>query len=120
MRRFCHSGKRRPARSTMTALTTGNSIKVKADFHSTWSRGKLSVFGFQVVLGGVEFLYQVGKYVTGDGREQRAAVRLAVARPTLSTVIGCVEKLKGESWAQFRDQHGDSGRDVPVYVRGKH
>ena len=73
-----------------------------------------------MVLGGVEFLYQVGKYVTGDGREQRAAVRLAVARPNLSTVIGCVEKLKGESWAQFRDQHGDSGRDVVLYLGRKH
>ena len=70
----------------------------------------------QVVLGGAEFLARLRQHVTGDAREQRGARRLAMARPTLAEVIGWVERVKGESWADFRDRHGDSGRDLVLYL----
>ena len=70
----------------------------------------------QVVLGGGEFLEKLRQYVKGDAREQRGVVRLAVVRPTLKEAIASVEKIKGESWKEFRDRHGDSGRDLVLYL----
>ena len=35
---------------------------------------------------------------------------------TLSEVIASVEKVKGERWVEFRDRHGDSGRDLVLYL----
>jgi hypothetical protein len=31
-------------------------------------------------------------------------------------VIGAVERVKGRRWAEFRDQYGDSGRDLTLYL----
>ena len=70
----------------------------------------------QVVLGGEEFLETLRRQVKGDPWEQRAARRLASARPGLEQVIRCLEKLKGEQWTEFRDRHGDSGRDLVLYL----
>jgi putative transposase len=70
----------------------------------------------QVVLGSAEFLAGVRKHASGDKREQRASGRLAVARPGFEEVIECVEKVKGERWEEFRDRHGDHGRDLALYL----
>ena len=70
----------------------------------------------QVVLGGERFVERVRSQVAGDEREQRGARRLAGRRPGLETVIGCVERVWGEKWGEFRDRHGDSGRDLVLYV----
>lgn len=70
----------------------------------------------QVVLGGEQFLEELRKHVSGDAREQGAARRLATARPTVAEVIRGVERVKGERWAEFRDRHGDSGRDLVLYL----
>jgi putative transposase len=70
----------------------------------------------QVVLGGAAFLEKLKAHIRGDGREQGAARRLAAARPSIGQVIGAVEKLKGESWTEFRDRHGDEGRDLALYL----
>jgi REP element-mobilizing transposase RayT len=80
-------------------------------FKSPWEELKE-----QVVLGGAEFMRQIRSPVSGDEREQRRAKRLAVERPGLEAVIGCVEKIKGEKWETFRDRHGDSGRDMVLYL----
>jgi putative transposase len=70
----------------------------------------------QVVLGGKGFLAKLRRHVSGDAREQRGVARLASARPEFSQVIAAMEKLKGKSWLEFRDRHGDGGRDLALYV----
>jgi hypothetical protein len=69
----------------------------------------------QVVLGGVEFLKQMreGKSPT---RQEKAVARMAGKRPEFASVIAVVEKVKGERWADFRDRHGDAGRDLALYL----
>jgi REP element-mobilizing transposase RayT len=73
----------------------------------------------QVVLGGVEFLAGLKEQLTGDEREQRAARRLRESRPDVRGVIRCVEGMKGQKWEQFRDRHGDTGRDLVLYLGRK-
>jgi hypothetical protein len=34
-------------------------------------------------------------------------------------VIEAVEQAKGEQWAEFRDRHGDWGRDLVLYLGRK-
>src|SRR5881394_3727645 len=78
--------------------------------------GPWEVLQEQVVLGGAEFLAGLRKHVRGDAQEQRAARRLAEARPRLEAVIAAVERVKGEKWDEFRDRHGDRGRDMVLYL----
>ena len=70
----------------------------------------------QVVLGGATFLAGLRKYVGGDEQEQRGARRLLVERPPFEAVIAAVEKVKRRKWADFRDQYGDTGRDMALYL----
>jgi hypothetical protein len=52
----------------------------------------------------------------GDGQEQRGARRLMAERPAFAAVIAAVEQVKGRQWAEFRDQYGDTGRDMALYL----
>ena len=70
----------------------------------------------QVVLGGSEFLKELKKHLVGDEQEQRGARRLMAERPTLKEVVAAVEEVKGRRWAEFRDEYGDSGRDLVLYL----
>ena len=70
----------------------------------------------QVLLGGAQFLEKLRKDVRGEAKEQGAARRLAAVRPTVAEVIASVERVKKLSWAEFRDRHGDSGRDLVLYL----
>ena len=70
----------------------------------------------QVVLGGEQFLQTLRAHVTGNAREQRGAKRLAQARPKLEEVIANLEQIRGQPWTEFRDRHGDNGRDLVLYV----
>ncbi len=70
----------------------------------------------QVVLGGAEFLAGLRKKIHGDAQEQRGARRLIEVRPGLESVIAAVEQVKGEKWDEFRDRHGDRGRDSGLYL----
>jgi REP element-mobilizing transposase RayT len=70
----------------------------------------------QVVLGGENFLKTLRLHIRGNRREQGAAERLAVPRPTLAQVVSSLEELRGEKWSQFRDRYGDTGRDLVLYV----
>ena len=67
------------------------------------------------VLGGSAFVEWVQQYLRGDPREQQGLRELR-RRPELATVIGVVERLKGQKWAEFRDRSGDWGRDLVLYV----
>jgi putative transposase len=70
----------------------------------------------QVVLGGADFLRGLKKHIIGDGQEQRGARRLVAERPALAAVIAAVEQVKGRKWAEFRDEYGDTGRDMALYL----
>jgi hypothetical protein len=41
-------------------------------------------------------------------------------RPEFDTVVGVVEHLKEERWEQFRNRHGDWGRDMVLYLARHH
>jgi putative transposase len=75
----------------------------------------------QLVLGGKEFLSEVKQALGAgaDGQEQRGARRLLTERPSLEAVIAAVECVKGEGWPEFRDRHGDRGRDLVLYLGRK-
>ena len=70
----------------------------------------------QVVLGSAEFLNALRKHVRGDEQEQRGARRLVEKRLGLKAVIAAVEQVKREKWDEFRDRHGDRGRDMVLYL----
>lgn len=70
----------------------------------------------RVVLGSREFLVGLREQLAGDDREQRQARRLREERPALARVIQTVEEVKGRKWGEFRDQHGDPGRDLVLYL----
>lgn len=70
----------------------------------------------QVVLGGEGFLARLREQVQGNEREQGAVRRLGARRLPLEEVIRQVEAVKKEQWAAFRDRHGDSGRDLVLYL----
>ena len=69
----------------------------------------------QVVLGDQELLQVVRQAMQVDPREQPAARGLE-ERPGVGEVIAAMEKIKGEKWEDFRDRHGDWGRDVVLYL----
>lgn len=70
----------------------------------------------QAVLGGVQFLARLRESIKGDKQEQRGASRLIENRPPFAEIVALVEKAKGRKWNQFRDEHGDSGRDMALYL----
>ena len=37
-------------------------------------------------------------------------------RPPFAAVIAAVEQVKGRRWADFRDEYGDTGRDLALYL----
>ena len=68
-----------------------------------------------MVLGTAEFMEQARRVATGDEREQPGLKALRV-RITFEDVVKAVEKEKRETWEQFRDRHGDWGRDMVLVV----
>jgi REP element-mobilizing transposase RayT len=72
----------------------------------------------QVILGGREFVRGLRGKLTGNAREQ-PGLRKLTRRPKLEDVIQVVERLKGQKWEQFRDQYGDTGRDLVLWFGRK-
>jgi len=68
------------------------------------------------ILGSERFVQQMRDKVTGDAQEQRAAKRLQRERLPWRELLAAVEELKAERWEQFKDRHGDSGRDMLLYL----
>jgi hypothetical protein len=54
--------------------------------------------------------------VSGNEPEQRGARRLLAERPPFAAVIAALENVKGRKWADFRDQYGDTERDLALYL----
>ena len=68
-----------------------------------------------VILGSEAFARELRARLHPDMREQPAARQLS--RPaSWAQIVKAVELVKGEPWAQFRDRHGDWGRDVALWV----
>ena len=65
----------------------------------------------QVVLGSEKFIRAL-LTPAGGGADHERVRRLNENRPDISTVIQCVERVKNEKWEDFRDRHGDPGRDL--------
>jgi len=68
-----------------------------------------------IVLGGDHFVRRIRERLRGNPREQ-PQLRDLQARPKLEDVIAAVEGLKGRAWKEFRDEHGDWGRDLALYA----
>lgn len=67
----------------------------------------------QGVLGGRQFLRQVrGAASAASGRQQPAEAE----RPDWARVVACVQEIKGEKWEVFCNRHGDSGRELALYL----
>jgi len=74
----------------------------------------------QVVLGGPEFVKKLRSRKAETPREDKLVQRLAGARPGFTSVVAAVERVKGERWVNFRERHGDTGRDLAIYLGRKH
>ena len=61
-------------------------------------------------------MQQVSDRLTGDRQEQRAASRLKRDRLDWRSLIAAMERAKGQRWERFRERHGDSGRDMLLYM----
>jgi len=69
-----------------------------------------------LALGGRAFVDRVRRRLQRvNAREQPMARRLQ-ARADWAGIVRAVERAKGESWDEFRDRHGDWGRDVALYL----
>ena len=71
-----------------------------------------------VVLGGTAFVGRLRARLQGNDKEQSGLRRLK-GHPTWEQAVRVVERLKGEKWESFRDRHGDSGRDLALYLGRK-
>lgn len=67
-----------------------------------------------LALGGESFVEGVRKHMR-VGREAPGKRRLRQQR-TFEEVVRVVERLTGETWAFFRDRHGDPRRDLVLWV----
>jgi REP element-mobilizing transposase RayT len=72
-----------------------------------------------LLLGGKEFVARLRRVANGNVQQQ-PALRALQRRASLADVVRSVERLKGEPWAQFRDQHGDWGRDLVFWLGRQH
>jgi hypothetical protein len=64
----------------------------------------------QVILGSEKFISGLRDQFAG--RDHERIGRLNETRPDLSAVIQCVERVKNQKWEDFRNRHGDAGRDM--------
>jgi len=69
----------------------------------------------QVLLGSAEFVARLRKMAGGNLKEQ-PALRHLRARPQWADIRAAIEQVRGESWEDFRDRHGDWGRDAALYL----
>lgn len=67
----------------------------------------------QIVLGGVNFVREIKKAARTNARVKARWARESL---TLPDVIHAVESVRGAPWKEFRNKHGDRGRDLVLYL----
>ena len=72
-----------------------------------------------VAVGSDAFLQRLRGVVQGNRNEQKALRAWKRLLP-FARVIAVVAQEKGEFWEQFRDRHGDWGRDVALWLGRRH
>ncbi|MBZ5536045.1 MAG: transposase [Acidobacteriia bacterium] len=72
----------------------------------------------QVLLGTQAFVEHMREGLRGDRREQ-PGVRMLEGGASWEQIVAAVEEVKQESWSQFRDRHGDWGRDLALWLAWK-
>ena len=70
----------------------------------------------RVFLGGEEFVAKLLKGAAGGLGKKEGMPGWARKPAGLAEVIAAVESVRGERWADFRDRHGDSGRDLVIFL----
>jgi putative transposase len=68
------------------------------------------------ILGSERFLQEMRGRLTGDRQEQRAAARLQQEKWDWRNLVAAVERDRGERWERLRERHGDSTRDMLLYL----
>jgi putative transposase len=68
----------------------------------------------QLVLGGVSLKEKVKGLLKGEAREQSGMRQWK--RREFAEVIEVVSRLKEEAWTDYRDRHGDWGRDLALWL----
>jgi len=71
-----------------------------------------------LVLGSVAFARRLRGEAAGDAREQ-PAFRHLVARSSWPQIVRALEQVKGQSWEQLIEQHGDWARDAALWLGRK-
>ena len=66
-----------------------------------------------LVLGSEQFLETIRPMIKGSDREQPQGRNLK-RRPAWQKVLRVIEEWRGEKWADFRDRHGDWGRELAL------
>lgn len=72
------------------------------------------------VLGTVSFLNGIKKRLRAMRGERHRVERATAARLSVEDVRRAVEQVKGERWEKFATRHGDSGRDIFLWLARRH
>src|SRR5438093_5709870 len=69
----------------------------------------------RLALGSEEFLEQLLE--RPKRQKPRREFQAALARrPDFSEIVAAIETFRGQSWAEFKEQRGDWGRDLALYL----
>lgn len=72
----------------------------------------------QLFLGGASLKRKVWNLLRGTARKKTRSKGLG--QREFKEVIAVVSQLKGEAWSDFRDRHGDWGRDLALWLGRAH
>jgi hypothetical protein len=68
-----------------------------------------------VVLGTVGFAEKLRQHAQGNPREQKP-LRAPTRPASWEQIMAALEHIKGESWNEFAERHGDWGRDAALWL----
>jgi REP element-mobilizing transposase RayT len=68
-----------------------------------------------VVLGTVVFAEELRQKARGNPREQKP-LRPPTHAASWAQIVAALEQLKGQSWNEFAERHGDWGRDAALWL----
>jgi chromosomal replication initiation ATPase DnaA len=72
------------------------------------------------MLGSVEFIEKMKAILKGTRLEREVPWKRQIGGEfNLQQIIAAVEQVRGESWEEFRDRHGDWGRDLVIMLARK-